>query len=160
MTFPARDGVRLSGWFVPGHNGSSVILLHGSHGTRVDTLSYLRMLDSAGYAVLAYDARGHRASGGQTNALGWRGADDIAGAVAFLARQPGVDAHKIAALGLSMGAEDALRAAANGIQLRAVIADGAGASTLGDSELVAHGLEPVFVSVTWLTMRAIELESG
>jgi pimeloyl-ACP methyl ester carboxylesterase len=160
VTFPARDGVRLSGWFVPGHNGSSVSLLHGSHGTRVDTLSYLRMLASGGYAVLAYDARGHGASGGQTNALGWRGADDIAGAVAFLARQPGVDAHKIAALGLSMGAEDALRAAANGIQLRAVIADGAGASTLGDSELVEHGLEPVFVSVTWLTMRAIELESG
>ena len=157
VTFPARDGVRLSAWYVPGRHGVAVILLHGSHGTRTDTVPYLRMLAAHGYTVLAYDARGHGASAGQTNALGWRGADDLAGAVAFLARQPGVDGRKIAALGLSMGAEEALRAAATGVPLAAVIADGAGASTLGDSELVAHGLQPVFASVTWLTMRAVEL---
>ncbi|MGZ4231396.1 MAG: alpha/beta hydrolase [Solirubrobacteraceae bacterium] len=160
VTFPARDGVRLAGWYVPGRNGAAVIVLHGSHDTRVDVLAYLRMLATAGYAVLAYDARGHGASAGQTNALGWRGAEDVAGAVGFLRRQHGVDAHEIAALGLSMGAEEALRAAASGVPLAAVIADGAGASTLGDSKLVSHGLEPVFVSVTWLTMRAIGLESG
>jgi hypothetical protein len=59
-----------------------------------------------------------------------------------------------------MGAEEALRAAAGGIPLRAVIADGAGASTLGDQQIVAHGLSPVFVSEVWLTMHAIELVSG
>jgi hypothetical protein len=53
-----------------------------------------------------------------------------------------------------------LRAAASGVALRAVIADGAGASTLGDSQLVPHALSPVFVSVTWLSMRATELLSG
>ena len=157
VTFPASDGVRLSGWYVPGRNGAAVMLLHGSHGTRVDTLAHLRMLAAAGYAVLAYDARGHGESSGQTNALGWLGTEDIAGAVTFLDRQPGVDPHRIAGLGLSMGAEQALRAAASGVPLRAVIADGAGASTLGDSQLVPHALSPVFVSVTWLTMRATEL---
>ena len=160
VTFPARDGVRLSGWYVPGRNRAAVILLHGSHGTRTDTVPYLRMLAARGYAVLAYDARGHGSSAGQTNALGWLGADDLAGAVTFLARQPGVDGRKIAALGLSMGAEEALRAAATGVPIAAVVADGAGASTLGDSELVPHGLQPVFASVTWLTMRAVELASG
>ncbi len=160
VTFPASDGVRLSGWYVRGRNGAAVILLHGSHGTRVDTLAHLRMLAAAGYAVLAYDARGHGQSSGQTNALGWLGTDDIAGAVTFLQRQPGVDPRQITALGLSMGAEEALRAAASGVPLRAVIADGAGASTLGDSQLVPHALSPVFVSVTWLTMRATELLSG
>ena len=160
VTFPARDGFRLSAWYVPGRSGAAVILLHGSHGTRADTVQYLRMLAADGYAVLAYDARGHGASAGQTNALGWRGADDLAGAVAFLERQPGVEGRKIAALGLSMGAEEALRAAATGVPLSAVIADGAGASTLGDDQLTAHGLAPVFVSVTWLTMRAIELTAS
>ena len=160
VTFPARDGFRLSAWYVPGRSGAAVILLHGSHGTRADTVPYLRMLAADGYAVLAYDARGHGASAGQTNALGWRGADDLAGAVAFLERQPGVEGRKIAALGLSMGAEEALRAAATGVPLSAVIADGAGASTLGDDQLTAHGLAPVFVSVTWLTMRAIELTAS
>jgi uncharacterized protein len=160
VSFPARDGVRLSGWYVPGRSGAAVVLLHGSHNTRMDTRGHLRMLSAAGYSVLAYDARGHGASAGQTNALGWRGTDDLAGAVAFLRAQPGIDPHRIAALGLSMGAEEALRAAGSGVPLAAVIADGAGASTLGDSELAADGLQPVFVSETWLTMRATELLSG
>lgn len=160
VTFPARDGTRLSGWYVPGRNGRAVILLHGSHGSRSDTVAQLRMLAADGYGVLAFDARGHGLSSGETNAFGWRGTDDIAGAVGFLDHQPGIDSHRIAALGLSMGAEEALRAAASGIPLRAVVADGAGASTLGDLQIVTHGLAPVFVSETWLTMRAIELVSG
>jgi uncharacterized protein len=160
VTFPARDGTRLSGWYVPGRNDRAVILLHGSHGTRTDTVAQLRMLAADGYSVLAFDARGHGLSSGKTNALGWLGTDDIAGAVGFLDDQPAIDPHRIAALGLSMGAEEALRAAAHGIPLRAVIADGAGASTLGDQQIVTHGLAPVFVSETWLAMRAIELISG
>jgi pimeloyl-ACP methyl ester carboxylesterase len=158
VVFPARDGARLAGWYVPGRNGAAVVLLHGSHGSRADTVDHLRMLARAGYGVLAYDARGHGASAGQTNALGWRGADDVAGAVAFLRRQPGVDPRRIAALGLSMGAEEALRAAAGGVALRAVVADGAGASTAGDERIVSDG--PIARSVTWMTMRATELLSG
>ncbi|HET6866636.1 MAG TPA: alpha/beta hydrolase [Solirubrobacteraceae bacterium] len=160
VSFRARDGVPLAGWYVPSRNGATVLLLHGSHGSRMDTLAHLRMLTGLGYGVLAYDARGHGRSAGQTNALGWRGTDDIPGAISFLERQPGVDRHRIAALGLSMGAEEALRAAASGVPLRAVIADGAGASTLGDSELTEPALGPVFVSVTWLTMRGVEVLSG
>jgi pimeloyl-ACP methyl ester carboxylesterase len=160
VSFRARDGVLLAGWYVPSRNGATVILLHGSHGSRMDTLSHLRMLTTFGYGILAYDARGHGRSAGQSNALGWRGTEDVAGAVSFLDRQRGVDSHRIAALGLSMGAEEALRAAASGVPLRAVIADGAGASTLGDSELTEPTLGPMFVSVTWLTMRGVELISG
>ena len=160
VTFPASDGVRLAGWYVPGRNGAAVILLHGSHGTRSDTLAHLRMLHAAGYGVLAFDARLHGQSQGKTNALGWSGARDVAGAVSFLKRQPGVNPHRIAALGLSMGAEEALRAAATGIPLAAVVADGAGASTLSDDQLLPHSLSPVFTSATWLTMRGTELVSG
>ena len=160
VTFSARDGTRLSAWYVPSRNGAAVVLLHGSHGTRVDTLPQLRMLSSAGYGILAYDARGHGQSAGQTNALGWAGANDLAGAVAFLDHQPGLSPRRIAALGLSMGAEEALRAAGSGVGLHAVVADGAGASTLGDDQLVPHGLAPVFLSETWLTMRTIELVSA
>ncbi|MGZ4280025.1 MAG: alpha/beta hydrolase, partial [Solirubrobacteraceae bacterium] len=158
VTFPASDGVRLAGWYVPGHSGAAVIVLHGSHGTRGDALRHVRMLAAAGVGVLAFDARGHGASGGQTNALGWEGARDVAGAVRFLAGAPGVDPRRIAALGLSMGGEEALRAAAEGVALRAVVADGAGASTLADERLTSGGAIPT--SVGWVTMRATELFSG
>ena len=60
-----------------------------------------------------------------------------------------------------MGAEEALRAAADGVPLRAVVADGAGASTLGDMRLTARGpLAPVILSATWLSFRGAELISG
>jgi pimeloyl-ACP methyl ester carboxylesterase len=160
VSFRASDGVRLAGWYIPGRNGAAVILLHGSHGTRSDTLAHLRMVHAAGYAVLAFDARGHGQSHGKTNALGWNGARDITGAVSFLKHQPGVDSRRIAALGLSMGAEEALRAAATGVPLSAIVADGAGASTLTDDQLTPHSLDAVFTSVTWLTMRGAELVSG
>jgi uncharacterized protein len=161
VSFPAADGVRLSGWYVPGRNGAAVILMHGSHNTRADTIRHLRLAVAAGYAALAYDARGHGQSDGQTNALGWHADPDVAGAVQFLRRQGGVDPDRIAALGLSMGAEEALRAAADHVPLRAVVADGAGASTLGDMRLSSNGpLAPVLLSATWLTFRATEAISG
>jgi pimeloyl-ACP methyl ester carboxylesterase len=160
VTFVAADGVRLAGLYVPGRNGAAVILMHGSHDSRADTLRHLRLVVAAGYTALAYDARGHARSGGKTNALGWHADPDVAGAVQFLRRQPGVDPNRIAALGLSMGAEEALRAAADGVPLRAIVADGAGASTLGDMNLTSNGpLTPVLLSATWLTFRATELIS-
>src|SRR4051794_4904429 len=158
VTFAASDGVRLAAWYVPGSNGAAVILLHGSHGTRASTEDHLRMLSHAGYAVLAFDARGHGDSGGQTNALGWSGNADVAGAVAFLSRQPAVDRGRIGMLGLSMGGEVALRAAAAGVRLDAVVADGAEGGTLGDER--ATGLGPLATSVEWLGMRSVELFSG
>lgn len=158
VAFPAGDGTPLKGWYVPARRDAAVILMHGSHGTRADTLAHLRMLAAAGYGVLAFDARGHGQSGGQTNALGWRGAGDVAGAFDFLRRQAGVNPEHIAAVGLSMGGEEALRAAADGIPLAAVIADGAGASTTGDQRLTSGGA--LRTSVTWLTMRTTELFSG
>jgi len=158
VSFRARDGVRLDGWYIPGRGRAAVIVAHGSHGNRAGALAHVRMLARAGYAVLAFDARGHGSSAGETNALGWRGADDVGGAVAFLQRRPGVDPQRIALLGLSMGAEEGLRAAADGVPLAAVVADGAGASTLGDQRLIEHGALPS--SVAWLSMRATELLSG
>lgn len=157
VNFAAGDGTPLSGWYVPGRSDGAVILMHGSHGTRVDTLPQLRMLAAAGYGVLAFDARGHGKSGGQTNALGWRGADDVAGAFDFVRRQEGVNPEKIAAVGLSMGGEETLRAAAAGTPLAAVVADGAGASTAGDIRITQKSAIPT--SVAWLDMRAVELFS-
>jgi dienelactone hydrolase len=161
VSFPASDGVPLAAWFIPGSSGAVVIVMHGSHGTRADELPYVRLLADAGYGVLAIDARGHGESGGRTNALGWLGDRDVAGAVGFLRRQPGVDPARIAGLGLSMGAEELLRATANGVPLAAVVADGAGAATAGDARTQPNGVTaPIADSVGWLTDRGVELLSG
>jgi dienelactone hydrolase len=161
VIFSTPDGVRLAAWYVPGTNHAAVILMHGSHGTRTSEVPYLRFLADAGYSVLAVDARGHGESGGETNALGWYGDRDVAGAYRYLSRQPGIDPHRIAGLGLSMGAEELLRATAEGIPLAAVVADGAGASTSGDLALEPRGADgPVFHAVTWLTYQGVQARTG
>jgi hypothetical protein len=57
-----------------------------------------------------------------------------------------------------MGAEEGLRAAGDGVALAALVADGAGASTTGDSSLTESG--PIPRSVEWAGMRAVEAFSG
>jgi hypothetical protein len=59
-----------------------------------------------------------------------------------------------------MGAEELLRAAASGVPLRAVVADGAGASTSGDRRLMSGDPGPLAGSVDWLTMRLTEAISN
>jgi uncharacterized protein len=62
----ASDGVRLRGWlFTPaaGHT-DSVLVLHGQASNRAGMLSYIDLLLSAGFQVLAPDARAHGNSEG------------------------------------------------------------------------------------------------
>jgi uncharacterized protein len=158
VSFRTRDGVKLHGWLVPGRRRAAVVLAHGSHGSREAVEAHLRMLAGLGYPVLAYDARGHGESAGDPNALGWRGAEDIDAAVRFLRGRSDVDPGRVAVLGVSMGAEEALRAATQNQAIAAIVADGAGASTVGDEGVAgASGLER---AVTWLSMRATEALSG
>jgi pimeloyl-ACP methyl ester carboxylesterase len=122
---PTADGVRLTGWYVPSSNGAAVVLLHGSGSTRSGVLDHLLALGEEGYGVLAIDARGHGDSGGTPMDWGWFGNLDISAAVDFLTRQPGVDPSRIGAVGLSMGGEEALTAAAADPRIRAVVSEGA-----------------------------------
>ena len=57
--------------------------------------------------------------------FGWFGDLDVAAAVSFLQTQPDVDDTRIAAVGMSMGGEEAIGAAASDGRIRAVVAEGA-----------------------------------
>ena len=62
-------------------------------------LGQAAVLARHGYGALLVDTRGHGRSGGHAMDFGWWGGRDLAAAVSFLARQPGVQAGKIAVLG-------------------------------------------------------------
>jgi fermentation-respiration switch protein FrsA (DUF1100 family) len=59
--------------------------------------------------------------------LGWGGDKDITAAIDWLKRRPDVDPHRIGGIGLSVGGELMLEAAAKDPDLAAVVSDGAGA---------------------------------
>ena len=125
VEFPARDGVVLAGWYIPSQTGAAVVLLHGAGSTRSAVLEHAVVLAGHGYGVLLYDARGHGRSEGRAMDFGWFGDDDLAGAVSFLVQQPDVSPTRVAAVGLSMGGEEAIGAAASDVRIRAVVAEGA-----------------------------------
>lgn len=125
VTFPATDGTTLSAWMIPSTNHAAVVLLHGAGSNRTATLTQAVVLARHGYGVLMVDARGQRRSGGRGMDIGWYGDQDAGGALAFLQHRSDVDPTRIAILGLSMGGEEAIGAAAAHRAVRAVIAEGA-----------------------------------
>jgi uncharacterized protein len=132
VTVPAADRVPLAGWYLPGRTGAAVILRHGSGSERSAVVPHAAVLARHGFGVLLLDARGHGRSGGRAMDLGWNGEADIAGAVTFLAAQPGVDPGAIGVLGLSMGGEEAIGAAGSDPRIRAVVAEGVTGRTATD----------------------------
>lgn len=152
------DGVALKAWYHPPENGAAVILAHGAGSSRAGTRVYAEMLAQNGYGVLALDLRGHGESAGRTNRLGWQGSADIGAAVTFLRGRSEVNA--IGGLGLSMGGEVLLGAAADYPEIQAIIADGA--TRRSTAELLALESErPLVRNFTARVMyAAVQLLSG
>lgn len=123
VSLATEDGVTLKGWYRAPANGAAILLLHGAGSSRESIRPYATFLVRHGYGVLALDLRGHGESAGKTNKLGWQGTRDVGAAVAFLQDRDEVQA--IGGLGLSMGGEVLLGAAADYPAISAIVADGA-----------------------------------
>jgi len=123
VTFTTSDGLTLHGWYIPSRNGAALVDFPGRLGTQ----AHARMLARHGYGVLLFDRRGEGLSEGGGNMLGWGGDKDIIAAVDWLKRRPDVDPDRIGGIGLSVGGELMLEAAAKDADLAAVVSDGAGA---------------------------------
>jgi hypothetical protein len=129
VAFTTGDGLRLKGWYVPSENGATVIVFPGRRGPQKPA----KLLVEHGYGVLLFDRRGEGESEGDPNALGWAGARDLHAALAYLRGRPEVDDERIGGLGLSVGGEMMLQAAAETDGLKAVVSEGAGVRSVRDA---------------------------
>jgi pimeloyl-ACP methyl ester carboxylesterase len=152
-----RDGVDVAGWWVPGSAGGAVIVLPGAGSTREDVLDHVALLHAEGLGALAIDLRGHGESGGSRNEFGWGAERDVIAAVDHLRGRPEVTGG-IGVLGLSMGGEVALTAAALDPRIDAVVADGASARTWADAQVLGQR-HPVAVANAWLMFGLVDLLS-
>ncbi|RPJ38888.1 MAG: alpha/beta fold hydrolase [Chloroflexi bacterium] len=158
VAFRAEDGVQLKGWYRPPENGAVIILLHGAGGSRDSVRSYVKILVKHGYGILALDLRGHGASQGKTNRLGWQGTLDVGAAVNFL--QGLGEVRRIGGLGISMGGEVLLGAASAYPAIRAMAADGA-TRRCTDELLALETERPLVRNFTARVMYAtVQLLSG
>lgn len=154
VTFETADGLRLQGWYIPSRNGAAVIAFPGRKGPQKPA----RMLARHGYGVLLFDRRGEGVSEGSPNALGWGGARDIDAAVRFLQRRPDVDPDRIGGLGLSVGGELMLEAAARNSALKAVVSEGAGARSVREDRDIP-GIDPLTVAAVGVNTAAVALSA-
>jgi uncharacterized protein len=123
------DGLSLAGSYVPSANGAAVIVAFGRSGTQDPA----RMLLRHGYGVLIFDRRGEGESDGDPNMYAWDDGElDLRAAVELVKARPDVEAGRIGAIGLSVGGETLLQAAARDADLRAVVSEGAAARSVGE----------------------------
>jgi fermentation-respiration switch protein FrsA (DUF1100 family) len=123
------DGLSLEGSYVPSENGAAVIVAFGRKGTQGPA----RMLARHGYGVLIFDRRGEGESDGDPNPYAWSdGERDLLAAIQFLKKRPDVETGRIGGVGLSVGGETFLQAAAHSEDLQAVVSEGATARSVGE----------------------------
>jgi dienelactone hydrolase len=142
IQFPAYDGARVAGWFVPAAGDgphATIMLVHGwtwnrlgkstdslldnlSGARTVDLLPVIHGLQSAGFNVLAFDQRNHGMSAAAApTTFGLQEANDVIGAVDYLAQRRDVDRNRIGAIGFSTGANAVLFSIPNAPLLKAAI---------------------------------------
>jgi hypothetical protein len=151
VSFTTADGLRLRGWYVPSQNGAAVISFPGRKGTQKPA----RLLARHGYGVLLFDRRGEGESQGDPNAFGWEGYRDVDAAVRYLQRRPDVERARIGGIGLSVGGEMMLEAAAKSRALKAVVSEGAGERSIREFlDMTRSGKWPALPSFAAITAGA------
>jgi uncharacterized protein len=135
VSFETSDGLELRGWYIPSENRAAVVAFPGRSGPQRPA----RMLAGHGYGVLLFDRRGEGESEGDPNVLGWKGERDLHAAVEYLRSRPDVDPQRIGGIGLSVGGEMMIEAAAESAGLRAIVSEGAGIRSLRESPAIPDG---------------------
>jgi dienelactone hydrolase len=128
VEFRTSDGLLLRGWYIESRNGAAVISFPG----RASSQERAKFLARHGYGVLLFDRRGEGESQGDPNLFGWQGERDIHAAVEYLQSRPDVDPQRIGGIGLSVGGELMIEAAAESTALKAIVSEGASGRSVRD----------------------------
>lgn len=113
-----RDGLKLTGWFIPQKNSNkAIIICHGYPMDKGDVLDLAAFLTPQ-YNLLLFDFRAMGRSSGKFSTAGWREREDFFTAVRFL-KDKGF--NDIGAFGFSMGGAVILMA--NSPDIKAIVSD-------------------------------------
>lgn len=114
ITFPSRDGTRLTGWFVPavGPAHGTVIHFHGNAQNMSAHFGFVNWLPAAGFNLFVFDYRGYGTSAGRPDRRGLY--EDSLAALDYIRRRKDLDRDKLVVLGQSLGGAQAIAAVGGG----------------------------------------------
>jgi len=156
VEFTTSDGLRLRGWYIPSRNGAAVISFPG----RASSQQRAKLLARHGYGVLLFDRRGEGESEGDPNLFGWQGERDIHAAVTYLQGRPDVDRDRIGGIGLSVGGEMMIEAAAESDDLKAIVSEGASSRSVRDELANPGGGWPEIIGNGFATLATAVFSSN
>ncbi len=103
ISFESADGVKLSGWFIPGESAKGVILFcHGNAGNISHRLESIQIFHRLGLDVFIFDYRGYGQSQGKPTEQGTY--QDAEAAWRYLTEERQVLPNEIIVFGRSLGA--------------------------------------------------------
>ena len=166
VQFPARDGLRLSGWFIPAagpdaEKKTTLILVHGWPWNRLGTtaetiltdlpgsaplqlLHLSQALNRSGFNILMFDLRNHGQSASSIPVtFGLQESNDLLGALDHLADRQDVDSERIGVIGFSIGANTLLFALPRTDLIQAAVAVQPTSATVFSSRYAANLLGPL-----------------
>jgi len=98
-----EDGLNLHSWYVPGENGATIIVQHGTPGGRQDSLFEAEFLNRHGFNVLFGSIRAHDENDGDLITFGANEVKDLEAWYQYLLTRADVNPEKIGLYGESMG---------------------------------------------------------
>ncbi len=158
------SGKSLSGWFIPppltDNPWPAVVLAHGWSFRASSLMKVARDLNEAGFAVFAYDARGH----GDSEEDGFislvKISEDILSAISYVEGRSDVDDSRIALVGHSIGGAGGIVAASEDPRVRCLVAISAFSDPVEVTGLYLKRYRIPRWPFLWLIRRFIEAEVG
>jgi pimeloyl-ACP methyl ester carboxylesterase len=163
VTLTTRDQLKLYGWYLPHEAGrGTVIFCHGLFNQRSELLEQAVFMRQNGFRGLLFDFRHHGKSDGESTTFGYYERSDVQAAIEYILKEK-KETGPIILWGISMGAANALLAASEQSEIRAVIAESSfySARETLRSDLTRMFRLPAFPFadlVEWITEQRLDIE--
>lgn len=122
VSFPSARGITQQGFFVPGTNGATIIVVPAFNGGRGAQLNDVRVFQNAGFNVLTFNSRSCTSQGWIS--LGFQEVEDVQAAYDYLKTRPDADPARVGLHGFSSAGATSLMAMPQMPDIRSVSAEG------------------------------------